>query len=252
MTNDQTVLVELFVAAPIEAVWRALREPAAIARWFGWDYEGLTPEIAEIFERHATVEEPGRRLTIAGTGDLFVLEPRGQGTMVRLIRAAPAEGSWDDIYDDVIEGWTMFLHQLRFALERHPADTRRTLYLSGRSRAAADPAPVDAFGLSSVAVVQPGDRFAVRLATGDTIEGTVWYRTRLQLGVTVDALGDGLLILTRSPTTSRSPHGGGALTLTTYGMSTAAFDALRARWHDWWVAAYELIEAHPGSAAAVQ
>lgn len=31
------VICEVVVAAPADAVWHALREPAELRRWFGWD-----------------------------------------------------------------------------------------------------------------------------------------------------------------------------------------------------------------------
>ena len=47
------VVAEVVIAAPADAVWRALREPAEIRRWFGWDYDGLDAEIEFIFERES-------------------------------------------------------------------------------------------------------------------------------------------------------------------------------------------------------
>ena len=35
--SDSEVLVELAIAAPADTVWRAMRDPARIAQWFGWD-----------------------------------------------------------------------------------------------------------------------------------------------------------------------------------------------------------------------
>ena len=47
---------------------------------------------------------------------------------MRVTRAAPA-GSWDGVYDEVNEGWLTFFQQLRFYLERHPGQERRTLHV---------------------------------------------------------------------------------------------------------------------------
>jgi hypothetical protein len=248
MTDKEIVLVEILIAAPAEEVWRTLREPDEIARWFGWKYPGLKDEIDMIFLGGMTVDASARRLEIPHTGDVFTLEPRGNQTIVRLIRAAPATGSWDDIYDDIVEGWTTFLYQLRFTLERHPRDERRTIYLNGRARAAADPDPIDALGLGELASVPAGQPFELRLATGDTIHGSVWFRTKHQFGVSVDELGDGLIVAARRPANERSPHGSGFVVVTLYGLGDAEFEAWRARWHSWWAGAFELIEAHPAEA----
>jgi uncharacterized protein YndB with AHSA1/START domain len=54
------VVIELTLPGRPDEVWRHLREPALISRWFGWDYEGLGHEIDVIFF-------PGRRGTARST-----------------------------------------------------------------------------------------------------------------------------------------------------------------------------------------
>lgn len=46
MKPSDRVIVDILVVAPIDVVWRALREPAEINRWFGWDYPQLAEETA--------------------------------------------------------------------------------------------------------------------------------------------------------------------------------------------------------------
>jgi hypothetical protein len=250
MTDTHTVLVELLIAAPIDEVWRALREPAEIARWFGWKYPGLKEEIDLIFAADATADDSAHRILFQETGDVFSLESRGDYTIVRLTRAAPVDGTWDDIYDDTVEGWTTFLQQLRFTLERHPRDERRTVYISGRSRASGDPDPLVALGLEALATAQVGGRYTIRVATGDTLHGSIWFRSKHQIGLTADECGDGLLVVARRPATAGSPHGGGMAVLTFYGSGDRDFEAWRERWHAWWIDAFELIESHPAAPAA--
>jgi uncharacterized protein YndB with AHSA1/START domain len=119
------VIVEIVIGATADTVWRALREPAEIRRWFGWDYEGIDDEIQEIFHTDATVDETARSIEF-GAKDRIELEARGDQTVVRLVRAAPAgQAGWDGIYDEINEGWLSFLQVLRFVLERHPGEQRR-------------------------------------------------------------------------------------------------------------------------------
>lgn len=122
------VIVEVVIAAPVETVWRALRDPAEIRRWFGWEYEGLEEEIRFIFAEASTADDDAHVLD-GGPGGVIALEPRGDQTVVRVTRAAPA-GSWDGIYDEVNEGWLTFFQQLRFYLERHPGQERRTVHVA--------------------------------------------------------------------------------------------------------------------------
>ena len=121
------VVVEVVIAAPIETVWRALRDRAEIRRWFGWEYEDFEAEIRFIFEEASTADDEAHVLD-GGPGGTIALEARGDQTVVRVTRAAPA-GSWDGIYDEVNEGWLTFIQQLRFYLERHPGQDRRTLHV---------------------------------------------------------------------------------------------------------------------------
>lgn len=123
------VIVEVTVAAPADAVWRALRDPAELRRWHGWEFDGLDAEIKAIYLDDVTVSDADRTLDTHG-GGRFELEPRGDETIVRITRAAPAgQDSWDGIYDEICEGWLAFVQQLRYYLERHPGEERRTILL---------------------------------------------------------------------------------------------------------------------------
>jgi hypothetical protein len=244
MSETDRVLVEILIAAPIETVWRALREPAAIRRWFGWEHAGLIDEVDAMFAGAAIATAADHTLRIAGMPDRYVLEASGAThTIVRVIRAAPVtDSTWKGIYDDAPEGWFAFTQQLRLMLERHPDATRRTLFLNGRAKAIATALPAEALGLTSLLPVPVGQRYRVVTTMGDTIEGTVWFRTTYQVGLTVDTYGDGLLIVSTRPTTAKSPHGGGTVGITTYGLNDEIFAGLRSRWSKWWGDRYEVIE----------
>ena len=117
------VICEVVIAAPADAVWRALREPSEIRRWFGWDYDGLDEEIEYIFQSQAKADDAARLLDF-GEGGAIALEDRGDATAVRVTRAV-ADG-----YDEVNEGWITFVQQLRFYLERHRGRERRTVHIA--------------------------------------------------------------------------------------------------------------------------
>jgi uncharacterized protein YndB with AHSA1/START domain len=125
----EPVIFEVVIAAPADRVWRALRERDQIRRWFGWDYDGADDEVDQIFFGEAAVDDARRTLDFGASGRIAV-EDQGERTVVRLVRAAPAgTASWDGIYDDINEGWLTFIQQLRFMLERHPGEERRTLHV---------------------------------------------------------------------------------------------------------------------------
>jgi hypothetical protein len=245
MKKSDRVLVEILVAAPIDVVWRALRDPQEIQRWFGWDYEGLADEIKFIFGR-AEATDADYTLSAPGMPDRYVLEPNGSHTIVRLIRSAPVtDQSWNGIYDDIVEGWLTFTQQLRFMLERHAGTDRRSLYLSGRAKAAGVALPAEALGLLSLMSVPVGGRYTITMDVGDGLEGDVWFRSAYQIGLTADGYGDGLIIIGTRPMTNASPHGGGFALITTYGFDTPTFAGMHDRWSAWWHKRYEVLEIQP-------
>jgi hypothetical protein len=252
MVEPDRVLVEILVAAHIDDIWRALRDPVEIQRWFGWDYAGLRDEVQMVADAVSSAEGADatgavRTLRVAGMADRFSLQSLGdRQTIVRIIRSAPVtDASWTGIYDDTVEGWLMFAQQLRFMLERHPGADRRTLFLNGRAQAHGSALPLEALGLIGVASVPVGARYSVNVGPGDALAGTVWHRAANQLGLTVDGYGDGLIIVTTRPTTEKSAQGGGTVLITTYGFDDRTYARLRDRWSAWWRDRYETIEIQP-------
>jgi len=243
------VVVDVTIAAPIERVWQALRDPALIAQWFGWDYATLAAEIDGYFVGGAAEVEPGRRLDLGG--DVFELEVAGSGTRVRLVRAEPpASDTWDGVYDDVDEGWITFLAQLAFWLEaQHGADRtaspRRTIYLAGHREQADGPTLAVAAGLSAVAGLAVGERYAATAVTGEALAGVVRFRTDHQLGLSVDAWGPGMLVLAGRPGSPKSPHGGGFALVTTFGLGAERLERLTAAWADAWRTAFVRVTLMP-------
>ena len=235
LTEDH-VLVEVTVPAPADIVWAALRDPQKIKQWFGWDADTLKDEIDFIFVTHAEADEAARTVTFVGVPDRYEVEARGDASVVRVVRSAPAGTDWSDIFDGMIEGWISFTWQLAFALARHGLKPRRTLFFSGPPRA-------DRLGRSLLgldAAPAAGEAWTGPIGP-DASAGEVWFTARHQIGVTVDVWGDGLLIVVDQPPTGDKPHGSTMLTLTTYGLSDAAFADLQARWQAWWDERFETV-----------
>ena len=237
-TKDR-VLVEVTIPASVDEVWRALREPDQINRWFGWEAASLAEEIEYIFVTHAEASEAEhviRFAEYAGVSDRFELEPRGSGSVLRVVRAGQPDQDWSNVYEEMTEGWIAFVEQLRLALAKHAGEERRTVYMSGGALAEG-PKLSEAVGVAGLRQLKDGAAYKAE-AAGETLEGEVWHRSPFQLGVSVKDWGDGLLIVTDKPVNDKRPNGGGSLILTTYGLSDDAFGALEGRWRDWWSARY--------------
>lgn len=227
--KEEHKVAEVEIAAPRNVVWQALRDPAEIRRWFGWETPDIEAEIAMIFVDGAEADEETGVIQFGeweGVADRFELSERDGRTVLSVVRSGtPPEGGWEASHNEVIEGWTSFIQQLRLYLETHRGDTRRTLYLSSKT----GPGAIEALGLLGVGVA--GSHYARDLSPGDAVSGEVLFWSRRQVGVVVAEWSGGLLIA------GDRPAGGTAL-LTVYGLSDAEFGAIETRWKTWWSAAY--------------
>jgi uncharacterized protein YndB with AHSA1/START domain len=213
MSDQRPFRVELVVEAPREEVWRALTEPERVARWFGWDYDGLVSEIEYIFVDHARREPPALiELDDGQDNQTIELIEEGPRTRVICFRPGPLDGAdWDELYEDVREGWIAFFAQLRHSVERHPGEDRRTIRLTG------DAIPAE--------VVE---------ALGREVSGPVWHEGRFQHAVAAGGDGDLLVgVHPKLPIDSRE-RGPVAVTITSYGLGDEAFAAAGERWQSWW------------------
>jgi len=220
------------VAASADAVWRALRDPAELPRWFGWDAEGLAEEIEDIFVTHAQASDSERILRFDDIPDRFELDPRGADeTVLRLVGARLDT----DAYDGMHEGWLSFVAQLRFALERHPGKDRRTLYLTGQTPSTDGHTVMAALGLTEVQTGGAvGDSYEVRGDDGEVaLAGELWSTSPRQTAITVGG-GTGLLVATQLPADVKPPYGGATAILTSYSLSDDEFQRVRHSWTGWW------------------
>lgn len=227
---ETRTLVDLEVDAPLDVVRAALTEPEQIRRWFGWDAEGLEEEIRLIFVEQATAGPEG--LTWAD-GDSIVLEDRGERTGVRVLRPAHGPGH-DEVYDEIDEGWILFLHQLRFALERHRGQERRTVMVPAVDLGSDDDPLLGRLGLRDLGDEPVGEPYSIERPDGSRFSGQVWFQTDLQIGLTVAEEGDALLVVARRPPASAPPHGTAMFVLSLYDVDDDAVRAAEERWGAWW------------------
>jgi uncharacterized protein YndB with AHSA1/START domain len=239
--GEERTLVDIAVAASPAEVWRAVRDPALISNWFGWDADSLKEEIDFIFAKGVVKEETGRLLEFGeweGAADRFEIADAGEGARLRVIRRqASFPRDFETAYDEVVEGWIQFVEQLRFLLERNPGGTRRTLRLSGTADEK-HRLPSNALGIDGLRDAARGSRYVAELPVGERIEGTIWHEGRHQLGLTVEGWNDALLIVVDRPKSEAAPYGGGAMTLTSFGMEPAVFAAIEGELRLWWNGRY--------------
>lgn len=205
MADQQTpkpYAVEVTVGVSRDRAWQAVTQPPALRQWFGWDYDGLDAEIRHIFVDEATLRAP-EQMGWADGSYLAVTGDDGRAT-VRAVREGVASGD-PGRYDAIEEGWRSFLIQLRFFLERQPAGTRRTLYLTGTTT-----------GTRALATV-----------------GGEATRADERVAWVVDAEEHLVVVAGQEPLDSRDT-GRVEVTVSSYGLDDAAFDLLRKRWTERW------------------
>ncbi|WP_036725996.1 SRPBCC family protein [Patulibacter minatonensis] len=227
--DDDPLRLRVVVDAPVDRVWAFLTERALIDRWFGWEHDSLDGEIDMIFVDGVARSREKLRFETNG-GGLFHVREEPVGTVVELRRPA---ADTDASFDDIDEGWTTFVQQLRLGAERHPDASRRAIELQGRLPDAGAPATWDALGLTAAAGLQVGARYAATTPFGEELAGEVWFRSPHQLGLTVDAWGDGLLVAVQRPADDDRPFGAGQLVLTSYGLDELDFAEWFQRWTRW-------------------
>ncbi|WP_116951702.1 SRPBCC family protein [Jiangella endophytica] len=247
MNDHERPVIQVTIAAPVDDVWRALREKDRIRHWHGWDAPSLDEEIDLIYFQSFTEDAPARTLGVQ-EGDNIVVEAVGDGTRVTLTRAPRGVSpEWDAYYDDITEGWTTFLQQLRFYLERQPDAPRRTAFFAGTVAGA--PELFGELGLDDIAAMPAGSAYRATLV-GQDVAGVVWFRSANQLGLTVDGWGEGLLVVAFVPPGAEKPNGSAMAVLSTFGLDDAAYAGLDERWSAWWGRRYPASdEPMPGAEA---
>lgn len=238
MEDDERVVVETVVDAAPDVVWRWLREPALIQRWFGWDDDGLAAEIEYIFRTEVEADDDARTLTWGSGERLEAVPAENGGTVVRVVRHGhEGPGTWDGVYDEVDEGWITFLHQLRFALTHHPEAERRTISAHGLDLGPPHDPLLTRLGVRPLGDQPAGSGYTLVFPDGGTVAGEVFFQTDLQLGLTVPDEGNALLVIARTPPETAPPNGRATFILSLYGadgVDDELFAAAEQRWSRWW------------------
>jgi len=264
---DDRLVVSFDIAADADEVWAHLREPDKIRRWFGWDHADLEAEIDRIMVLGPSVAETSladdpatvtlsdqvRSLTWKNGDVLAISRAEADPTAVRHARhshVAPrgAErthlvvtrrgharvGPYDGVHDEIDEQWIAFAQQLRFALEVHPGEDRRTIRAGNLDAGEFDDPLLDRMGLHGLRGIPVGGHVEVLRPDGSLLGGTIWHKSVHQVGILTHGPTEALLIVHSTPAASHPPHGLVSALLSTYGVSDERFADIQRRWSGWW------------------
>lgn len=217
------------IAAPADAVWRALTDPAELVRWFPLQAQvipGPGGSVTWTWDDRWTWAtridkwEPGRVLRLVQDAQRpfdaegeevaahlaasvpmvleFTLESDAGRTRLRLVHSGFGHGAaWDDELDGVRVGWNHELRILAFYLERHAGKDRHMelVYLT-----CSEPRDVawqrlwsrDAFALTPTTPTV-GEGYAAQVSTGERFDGIVrHYIPEHDFTGTIHGLDDGI------------------------------------------------------------
>lgn len=255
--RERVIETTLEIAAPVDAVWKAITDARELERWFPLRAR-VTPGVGgEVFmswgppwEGGSRIEvwEEGRRLRTRGFlehGDRslveYTLEARGGRTLLRLVHSGFAHGTdWDDeLIGGTERGWRYELRSLRHYLERHAGKDRSAIW--PRAQVSGGAAEVwrrllgrDGFAREgSIDGLKEGARYRVTTATGDEVAGTVLVNDPpWEFAGTAESLSDALVCVRTYDVAGPEPKDGHAASvwLSTWGAPQADVAALGARW----------------------
>ena len=254
MADDGARTIELEVVVPgtPAAVWRAIATGPGISSWYVphtvEEHEGgaatasFGPAPDLQVEGRVAVWDPPRRIVFDGGegADGLAFEwhvvPGGDGTcVVRLVNGGfGAGGTGDDQYQGMLEGWQLFLTNLRLHLEHFAGRTATAalpMAMWPGPRAATWDALCRALGLPSAP--EPGRRVAVRSEDAPALAGRVVDVAPWRLALLVDDPVPGTAFLAVEGQ-EEAEHIGVSIWLYLYG-EEGAVAARRdgARWQTW-------------------
>ena len=226
--RKQKLEYEIEIAAPVEAVWKALTDAAELSRWFpleaevkpgvggtillswGPDCEGTEPISMLEPNRHfqwkeAAAPAPGEKDSGGRVMVIdWVLEGRGGKTILRLVNSGFTGADCEEEYYGSLEyGWTFMLTNLRHYIERHMGVPRQVAWPRKKIEMPRDAVFQKLMGKDGLFVeaasehLREGEKYSLRAATGTTFTGKVEFlRPTRGFCVTVESLNDALFWLT--------------------------------------------------------
>jgi len=244
--EERRIEKQIEIAAPVEAVWKALTQAEELKRWFPLEAEVTPGAGGKIMiswgpEWQATsaieVWEPNQRLRSAGqlVAVEWRIETRGGKTLVRLTQSSFATGAdWEnEFYDSTDYGWGFMLVNLRHCLERHPGQPRLVAWPRHKAEIPRETIHAKLTGANGIfaegaAGLREGARYSLRTATGDLWSGRVEFmRPPRGFCVSVESLNNALAWLTIE---GAGPKHDAQLWFSTYGLPHAKVAELETRW----------------------
>ena len=250
--SDERRSIELEVEVPgtAEEVWRAVATGPGISSWYvphtveecagGAAMASFGPGPEMQISGRVAVWEPPRRICFDGGEGVdglafeWTVEPRGgDRCVVRLVNTGFGQGGeWDAQYDGMVEGWKLFMLNLRLHLEHFAGHTAASVLPTAMGAGPLDgvwTALTAALGIPSAPGV--GDRIEAQGSGVPALAGTVVDVALQRIALLVDqpAPGTGFVAVE-----SYGEHAGASVWLYLYGADGAeAAERDEPLWQQW-------------------
>ncbi|WP_420639979.1 SRPBCC family protein [Candidatus Poriferisocius sp.] len=233
----RSIELEVEVPGTAQEVWRAVATGPGISSWYvphtveersgGAAMASFGPEPEMQIPGRVTAWEPPRRVCfdggegVEGLAFEWTVTPRGDDRcVVRLVNSGFGHGGeWDAQYDAMVEGWGLFLCNLRLHLEHFAGQTAVSVLptaMTDRPRHGAWAALTAALGIPSTPTV--GDRLEAGGSGVPPLAGTVVDAAPQRIALLLDQPAPGTAFLVVE---SFGEHSGGSVWLYLYGSGAA-------------------------------
>ena len=251
MADEQrSIELEVEVPGTAEEVWRAVATGPGISSWYvphtveecagGAAMASFGPGPEMQIPGRVAVWEPPRRVCFDGGEGVdglafeWTVEPRGGNRcVVRLVNSGFGQGGeWDAQYEGMVEGWKLFMLNLRLHLEHFAGQTAASVLPTAMGAGSLDEvwaALTAALGIPSSLGV--GDRIEVSAPGTPPLAGTVVDVAPQRIALLLDqpAPGTGFVAVE-----SYGEHAGASVWLYLYGADGAeAADRDGPLWQQW-------------------
>lgn len=219
-SGERTIDIEITIDAPVEDVWEALSTSDGLMRWFpptarvergvggsiflswGGGVEGVGRiEVWETNRRLAWREPADPNAPIHFLVDFELSARKGGSTKLRMVHSGFGEGAdWDEQYDAMKAGWTYFIFNLAWYVERHRGKIRQMI--SSRRKTTRPVADVWQSLLGRLGIDPPKavPESSYTMQLGGLQNGRIEYvREPSNFAGTIASLEDGLLFIEMEP-----------------------------------------------------
>jgi uncharacterized protein YndB with AHSA1/START domain len=245
------------VAAPVEAVWKAITVGDEMTRWFckeascepgsgglqhvDWGGGAKATHLVAVWEPSAHLRTEAVKPERAGTSPAepyatdWYLEHDGGVTRVRMVASGFGEGpEWDHEYDGTFYGWDLFHKTMKHYLEHHRGEPSANVVLY--AMLSVPPADAWALLMGPAGLIRKGDLddltlgapFHIETSQGDVFAGVVCnYVPGKTFSAMLESLNKSILNIEMAPI----PGHGHFLyvSLNTWGLPATDVEALGAR-----------------------